>query len=186
MEIRHRGNPLAVIPGGDNLNIVLIGFMGSGKTSAGKILAARTGREFVDIDAMIEDEQKMKVPEIFSGFGEKRFREIEAEIIKRISSRDGLIISTGGGVVLNSDNVANLKKNGVLVWLQVSCEDAVRRTLPDSGRPLLNVSKPENAVRELLGARDPLYAQSDFKVDTTDKTVEEVAEEIMNIMEGQE
>ena len=96
-------------------NIILTGFMGSGKTAVGRILAEKLNVEFVDMDDLIEREQKMSISEIFSRFGEKRFRKLEKEVAGRVSQGKNQVIATGGGVVLSSENMANLKMDGIII-----------------------------------------------------------------------
>ncbi len=161
-------------------NIVLIGFMGSGKTAAGKIAAEKLGLRFVDIDKLIEEEQKMPISEIFSTFGEDYFRNMEKEMVARISNEKNQVIATGGGVVLNPENTVNLRKNGTIIWLAVSSETARKRTKSDESRPLLQVTYPEKTIEELLSFRESLYAQADFKIETSNLSVDEVVKKILN------
>jgi shikimate kinase len=166
-------------------NIVLTGFMGSGKTAVGRILAEKLDVEFVDMDDLIEKEQKMSISEIFSRFGEKRFRELEKEMAGRASQGKSQVIATGGGVVLSSENMANLKKDGIIIWLAVSPEAVLRRTHSDESRPLLHVSLPGKKIRELLEFREPFYSKADFKIETSDCSVDGVVEQILNLLRPQ-
>ena len=156
--------------------------MGSGKTAVGRILAEKLDMEFVDMDDLIEKEQKMSISEIFSRFGEKRFRELEKEMAGRVSQGKSQVIATGGGVVLSSENMANLRKDGIIIWLAVSPEAVLRRTQSDESRPLLLVSSPEERIRELLEFRKPFYAKADFKIETSDCSVDEVVEQILDFL----
>jgi shikimate kinase len=160
-------------------NIVLTGFMGTGKTEVGKILSQRLGYVLVDVDAEIERQQGMKITEIFKKYGESRFREIEADVIKRISERQGLIISTGGGAVLRQENMDNLRKKGVIVCLSASPETILARTCNSDDRPLLQVEDPLKRIKELLEFRKPYYEKADIMIDTERKSPIEVAEEII-------
>lgn len=163
-------------------NIVLIGFMGSGKTVAGKIVAEKLSLRFVDIDKLIEEEQKMPISEIFSTFGEDYFRNLEKETVTRISNEKDQVIATGGGVVLNSENMVNLRKNGTIIWLAVSSEAARKRTKFDESRPLLHVTYPEKTIEELLNFRKSLYAQADFKIETSNLSIDEVIKKILDFL----
>ena len=163
-------------------NIVLIGFMGSGKSVAGKIISERLNLKFVDIDRLIEEEQGRTIPEIFSTFSEDYFRKLEKEMVARAAKDGNQVIATGGGVVLNPGNMANLRKNGVIIWLAVSPEVVHKRTERDGSRPLLQVSYPEKTIEELLSFRESLYAQADFKVETSNLSVDEVVKEILNFL----
>src|SRR3989338_3633633 len=118
-------------------NIVLIGFMGTGKTSVGKILASKLGRPVADVDQRIEERQKRKIREIFESEGEARFRAFEKEAVAEIASGEGVVITTGGGVVLDPANIAALKKNGILVALSATPETIHRRVKNARHRPLL-------------------------------------------------
>lgn len=160
-------------------NIVLIGFMGTGKTSVGKAIAKKLGFEFVDVDEVIEKTTGMDIAEIFSRFGESRFRDIEAETIKLITQKKGQVIATGGGVVLRDENMERLKENGVIFCLQASENVIFERVKGTKNRPLLQVENPEKRIKELLQQRMPLYEKADFLVDTSGLTPEEVAEKII-------
>lgn len=160
-------------------NIVLTGFMGTGKTEVGRILAQRLGYTLLDADSIIEQEQKMKITEIFQRFGEPYFRDIEADVIRRLSERDRVVISTGGGVVLRQENMENLRKKGVIVCLTASPETILKRTSNDSSRPLLQVEDPLKRIKEMLEFRRPYYEKSDIMIDTEGKSPVEVAEEII-------
>ena len=163
-------------------NIVLTGFMGSGKTAAGKILAGKLGIIFTDIDRLIEKEQGMPISEIFSRLGEDYFRNLEKEMVNKISEQKNQVIATGGGVVLNPENMANLRKNGTIIWLAVSAEAVRKRTKSDEGRPLLQVTYPEKTIEELLSFRESLYAKADFKVETSNLSIDEVVREILDFL----
>lgn len=163
-------------------NIVLIGFMGSGKTVVGKIISERLNLKFVDIDKLIEEEQDRTIPEIFSTFSEDYFRKLEKGMVARVAEDGNQVIATGGGVVLNPKNMANLRKNGVIIWLVVSPEVVWKRTERDGSRPLLQVSYPEKTIEELLSFRKSLYAQADFKVETSNLSVDEVVKEILKFV----
>lgn len=160
-------------------NIVLTGFMGTGKTEVGKILAQRFGYTFLDADSIIEQEQKMSITEIFRLYGEPHFRDIESAVLRRLAEREGVVISTGGGAVLRQENMDNLRKKGVIVCLTASPETILKRTSNDSTRPLLQVEDPLKKIKELLEFRRPYYERSDIMIDTEGKSPLEVAEEIM-------
>ncbi len=165
---------------GDKMrNIVLTGFMGTGKTEVGRILARRLGYTFLDADSIIEQEQNMSITEIFQRFGEAHFRDIESDVIKRLSEKDRVVISTGGGAVLREENMENLRRKGVIICLTASPETILKRTSNDSSRPLLQVEDPLKRIRELLEFRMPYYEKADIMVDTEGKNPVEVVEEIM-------
>ncbi|ACI21496.1 MULTISPECIES: shikimate kinase [Thermodesulfovibrio] len=160
-------------------NIVLIGFMGTGKTSVGKLVAKKLGFDFVDVDEVIEKATGMEISEIFSKFGESRFRDIEEEMIKLITPKKRQVIATGGGVVLRDENMKRLKKDGVIFCLRASENVIFERLKQTTNRPLLQVENPEERIKELLQKRMPLYEKADFCIDTEGLTPEEVAEKII-------
>lgn len=160
-------------------NIVLTGFMGTGKTEVGRLLARLLGYNFVDADSVIEEDQKMPITEIFKRFGEPHFRDIESEVIKRLSEMERVVVSTGGGAVLRQENMDNLRKKGIIICLMASPETIYERTKYDSSRPLLQVENPLQRIKELLDFRRPYYEKADIMIDTDGKTPEEVAQEIL-------
>lgn len=158
--------------------------MGTGKTEVGRILSKKTGRRLVDVDGMIEDEQKMTVSEIFREFGEQSFRDLEADAVRRLSGMGNLLISTGGGVVLREENIESLRKNGTIICLTASPETILKRVCSNSDRPLLKVDDPLARIRELVENRRKHYERADMVIDTEDKTPLEVAEEIIARVSG--
>lgn len=158
--------------------------MGTGKTEVGKEIARLLGVRFIDIDTEIEKTEKMTIKEIFKLFGEQRFREIETEMIKKISGYKDLVISTGGGAVLKQGNMDALKKNGVIVLLTATPETILERTGNNKDRPLLFVENPLERIKELLDFRKPFYEKADIMIDTEDKTPLQIAEEIINKIKG--
>ncbi|MBI3592190.1 MAG: shikimate kinase [Nitrospirae bacterium] len=160
-------------------NIVLTGFMGTGKTEVGRILSQRLGYMLIDVDSEIEREQKLAITEIFRRFGEPEFRDMESDAIRRLSEMENLVISTGGGAVLRQENMDNLREKGVIVCLAASPETILKRTCSNNDRPLLQVDNPLQKIKELLDFRRPYYEKADIMVDTEEKTPLEVAEEIM-------
>ena len=162
------------------MNIVLCGMMGCGKTTVAAELSRLTGMEQTDTDAEIVNEYG-RIADIFEKYGEARSREIETQTVARISSRDNIIIATGGGCVLNSANVEYLKRNGKIFFLQTRAETLVKRVEGDTERPLL-AGGAEKRINELLPARTPKYlAAADYVVDTDGAEPEEIALKIINI-----
>ncbi len=162
------------------MNIVLCGMMGCGKTTVAAELSRLTGMEQTDTDAEIVNEYG-RIADIFEKYGEARFREIETQTVARISSRDNIIIATGGGCVLNSANVEYLKRNGKIFFLQTRAETLVKRVEGDTERPLL-AGGAEKRINELLPARTPKYlAAADYVVDTDGAEPEEIALKIIDI-----
>ncbi|MCI0469263.1 MAG: AAA family ATPase, partial [Nitrospirae bacterium] len=163
-------------------NIVLTGFMGTGKTEVGQILAGRLNYSLIDVDSEIEREQQMTITDIFSQFGEGAFRDIESSVIKRLSEADMAVISTGGGAVLRQENMINLRKKGIIICLAASPETIFKRTSSSNDRPLLQVENPLQKIKELLDFRMPYYEQADIIVDTEDKSPLDVAGEIIRLI----
>lgn len=139
------------------MNIVLCGFMGSGKTTIGRLLKEKLKMPLVDIDEMIESDTGLTISQIFEKFGEDGFRKIECDTVKKASEMKNTIISTGGGSVLNSDNVTTLKSTGKIFFLDVTPETVLKRLDGNTTRPLLQRPDKEKAVRELLNARRDKY-----------------------------
>ena len=169
------------------MNIVLTGYMGSGKTMVGKEIAKLTGRKFVDTDQLIEQNQEMSIAKIFEACGEDYFRKIEADEIEKISRLDAMVISTGGGAVLNTKSIALLKENGIIVNLDPEL-DVIKERLSsnDDTRPLLK-DKNIDEIIEKFETRKPYYNNCDFKVKITlDKTFEDTAKEILELLEEEE
>lgn len=160
-------------------NIVLIGFMGTGKTSTGRMLALRLGRSFVDMDRRIELECGMSVADIFARHGEAFFRRKEREVIGRLAGCRNAVIATGGGVVLNRENMEQLRKNGIIICLTACLEAIVERTGRRPTRPLLNRPDREEFIAGLLAERAGLYAAADFCVDTSNISPRQVVEKII-------
>lgn len=163
-------------------NIVLTGFMGTGKTAVGRELSRLLSMRLVDIDSEIEAERGMKITDIFRNFGEPYFRDLETGMIRRFSRERNLVISTGGGAVLRDENMAVLRETGVIFCLHADPETILSRTGGSGDRPLLNVEDPLAKIKELLGFRMPFYEKAGIMLDTKGKTPLQVAEEIAEIM----
>lgn len=162
-------------------NIVLIGFMGSGKTSVGQRLSELLEMDFIDTDNLIVEKTALTINEIFKSQGEDYFRELEGETIKNLNSRKNTIISCGGGVVLNPDNIKNLKVNGKIIWLKASPAETHNRISHDKTRPLLDDDFTVEELRRKLELRLSLYEDSkDIEVGTDGKSVDEICEEIVS------
>ncbi len=166
-------------------NIVLTGLMGSGKTTVGRHISDKTDKEFLDTDDLIIQKAGKPISKIFEEDGEPHFRDIESEAILEASQKSGCVISTGGGAVLREENIDNLKKTGVVFYLEASAEELYNRTKGDSSRPLLNTEDPIGVLRRLLVARKPFYETADFKVNTGNKSVEEVSKQILELYQSQ-
>jgi len=162
-------------------NIVLVGFMGTGKTSVGRQLADRLGLAFVDMDAVIEAHEGRPVPRIFAESGEPYFRALERDRVRELAARDGLAIATGGGVVLNPDNTRDFSLSGVLVCLTASPETILARVAAETHRPLLAGDDKGQKIRSLLKAREPFYGAIPSRVKTDGLTVDEVANAVLGL-----
>ena len=158
-------------------NVVLIGFMGTGKTAVGRRVAARLGCPFVDTDTLIEERAGRPIPRIFAEDGEAAFRQLEAEVVDAAAGRDGVVIATGGGVVLRPENMARLRQTGVIVALRADPK-AILARVGGSVRPLL-AGDPEGSIRRLLAERDVLYGEADLAVDTTALSPEDAAARVI-------
>lgn len=164
-------------------NIYIVGFMGTGKTSAGKELAKRLSRDFLDLDNLIEEKEKMPIAEIFKQKGEPYFRKIEKEAVKEVSLKEDLVVSCGGGAVVDTENLARLKKSGVIICLKADVDTIIKRTKANLKRPLLNVENPRESIEKLLKEREPFYSQSDYAIDTTDINIKQAVDKIIKIIE---
>ena len=166
------------------INIILVGFMGTGKTSVGVRLAEILKMQFVDTDDLIESDSKKPISDIFSQMGEEYFRAKESSIIESVSRLDNQVIATGGGAVKREININNLKSNGIIFCLYASPEIILQRTSGESHRPLLQVDDPISRIKEMLKEREPFYAKADYIIDTSDLTIEQVVEKIQDIFVG--
>ncbi len=168
-------------------NIVLVGFMGTGKTVVGERLAEMLQMEVIDTDDIIEADSGMVISRIITEMGGEHFRDLESKTVEKVCKLNHHIISTGGGVVIREENIRNLKSTGMLFCLDAMPETILRRTSQETHRPLLEVADPISRIREMLRERKPLYEKADYKIDTTPLTVEQVAEKIVKIFgrEGQ-
>lgn len=163
-------------------NIALTGFMAVGKTHVGRELARRLGWRFVDVDRAIEKSAGLKVQEIFNRHGEARFRALEKEKLKEILDRERQVIATGGGAVLDEENLELLKQRTLLVCLTATPETILRRA-GGGRRPLLDVGDRDARVRDLLSRRAPLYAQAHATIDTENLSIEQVVEAVLRVVQ---
>jgi len=162
------------------MKIVLIGFMGTGKTSVGKELSRRLGYQFIDTDDLIEARAGMPISFIFKEKGEDYFRTVEKAVVAEVSQKDDVVISTGGGVIKNRENVENLRQRGIIIWLKADPEIILKRVMLEGGkRPLLDVAEPLNEIKKLLMEREGLYMQADVSINTNYISPGETAEEIV-------
>jgi shikimate kinase len=165
-------------------SVVLVGMMGSGKSSVGKRLATRLGLPFVDADTEIETAAGMSIPDIFAQRGETEFRDGERRVIARIlATRSPLVLATGGGAYMNPDTRARIAEFGISVWLKADVDVLMRRVRKRSNRPLLRTADPEGTMRRLLAEREPVYSQADITVISSDDPHEIVVEAVLAELE---
>lgn len=166
-------------------NLVLIGFMGSGKTTIGYRLARTLGWRFIDTDTEIEKLTGLTITQLFIKHGEIRFRSEEALTVKKVAKLDRTVIATGGGVPLNKENVRLLKNSGILIWLKASPEIVLERIGHSRNRPLLRANPTLDDIQKLFRKREEYYsAAADIVIETGGKTHEQVVEEILAQVEG--
>lgn len=167
-------------------NLYFVGPMGSGKTTVGRLVAERLGRPFADTDALIIERAGCSIPEIFARDGEEGFRRLEAAVLRELPG--GLVVATGGGLVLRPENRDHLKATGCTVWLRVPAEELYRRLAQGEGvkrRPLLQGEDPLGKLRAIATAREPLYRQAaDIIVETGGLTPQEAAEAVLRRLEA--
>jgi shikimate kinase len=160
--------------------VILCGFMATGKSSVGKRLAEVLGYDFLDMDAVIEAEEGISIPQIFSSRGEPAFRELESRMVDRIAERNSYVIATGGGTVVNPANLKKLKRCGILINLTAGVPTILARAGSGDDRPMLRAADREERIRALMEQRAHAYAQADFSVDTSALTIDQVVQVIMD------
>jgi len=162
-------------------NVILVGFMGAGKSICGRLLARRLGRCFVETDDMIVAREGRSIPEIFSQRGETYFRQVEAETLEALALKSGDVIATGGGLPCRDGRVAELKRLGTVVWLRGRLPDLIERARRMGARPMLD-GRSLGEVETLYRQREPYYAQADVIVDTTDAGPDQVVARILSAL----
>lgn len=163
----------------DYTNLVLVGFMGTGKTYIGRKLAKQLDLTFVDMDDMIVARAGKSIPEIFAADGESHFRAIERQVVVDLAIESGRVIATGGGVVLNPDNFYDFSRDGLVVCLSATPDVILERVQHDTNRPLLYADDKMAKIHSLLKKRQPLYDAIPHQVDTSNLTPGAVVERIM-------
>ncbi|MGI5916548.1 MAG: 3-dehydroquinate synthase [Anaerolineae bacterium] len=162
-------------------NLVLTGFMGAGKTTVGREVALRLGRPFIEMDAEIARRAGKSIPEIFREDGEETFRQMERDLCRELAAREGVVIATGGGALIDEENRRALAGNGCLICLDCEPRELLQRLQHDDGRPMLWADDRAERVRELLQARRPAYARIPYHVDTTHRSKEQVVDDVIRI-----
>ena len=165
----------------DTRNIVLVGFMGSGKSSTGRYVAERMGRPFLDMDTEIERREGRSIPDIFAKSGEPFFRELERNLVRELAAQSGLVIAPGGGIVLNPDNIRDFAATGLVINLRVSPEWVLKRVGQDPHRPLLQGADPLQRIRDLMEKRRALYAAVPYQLETDGLTPEAVGDQVLDL-----
>ena len=160
-------------------NIILAGFMGTGKSAVANLLALRLGWKFLDVDTQIEQIAELSIPEIFAQWGEASFRAIEAQCARQLATLERHVVATGGGLVLDPANLAAAREAGALVLLEATPETIYQRVQSETHRPLLQAEDPRARIAELLEARREAYGRIELRVSTDGKTPAEIADEIM-------
>jgi shikimate kinase len=162
------------------LNLALVGFMGTGKSSVGHLAAEQLRFAFIDTDELIENEVGKSIPEIFAQLGEPAFRKYERDVVQALSARRDTVISTGGGLVADPANMASLKLHSLVVCLWASAETIWERVREQTHRPLLQSPDPQARIRELLEQRGPAYRQADVLVNTGFRSAKEVTQQVLH------
>ncbi|HJC32315.1 MAG TPA: shikimate kinase [Candidatus Anaerobutyricum faecale] len=162
-------------------NIVLIGFMGAGKSTIAGMMHEAFSMEVIEMDQVIADQQGMSIPEIFEKYGEEYFRDLETNLLIDMQDRQNVIISCGGGVALRERNVKEMKRNGKVVFLTASPETILERVKDDNDRPLLNGHKNVEYISRMMETRRPKYeAAADFIISTDGKSSYDICREIVS------
>ena len=166
------------------LNLFLIGYRCTGKTTVGRSLAQKLCRSFVDTDSLLVTQQRMSIKEIVDAHGWEGFRGMEHVILKEVSTSDEQVVATGGGIVLNDENVMLMKKSGKIIWLRARLETVKARMLHDKStqnfRPAFTLNDNISEIEETIHSREPLYQKAmDLFVDTDDNDIREVTEIIL-------
>ncbi|MDD5439908.1 MAG: shikimate kinase [Candidatus Omnitrophica bacterium] len=163
------------------MNIVLVGFMGTGKTTIAKKLARRLAMVYVSTDDLIEQDTKMSISDIFEKKGEAYFRDAEVKAVKKASAMKNAVIDAGGGAVINPENAADLKRTGVMICLWADAQDIYARTRRYTHRPLLKVGNPIEKIQDLLNRRKPYYERADHHINTSVLAVDDVVNDIVKL-----
>jgi shikimate kinase len=160
-------------------NLILVGLMGAGKSSVGRIVAHQLGIPFVDSDAEIEKVSRMSISELFAAYGEEEFRALESRVMKRLLKNGPRVVSTGGGAFINDRTRKHIKKGGVSIWLKADLDVLWERVSKRDTRPLLKTENPKQTLENLMNARYPIYELADLTVLSRDVRKELMAEEVL-------
>jgi shikimate kinase len=160
-------------------NLILVGLMGAGKSSVGRIVATQLGIPFIDSDAEIERVSRMSISELFNAYGEDEFRALEGRVMKRLLKGGPRVVSTGGGAFINDRTRRHIKKGGISVWLNADLDVLWERVNKRDTRPLLKTENPKRTLENLMNARYPVYALADLTVMSRDVRKELMADEVL-------
>jgi shikimate kinase len=162
------------------VNLALIGFMGAGKTSVGRLVAEQLHFDYLDTDELIQSHTRRSITEIFKTDGEAAFRALEQQVVTELAGCEQAVICTGGGLPTNPQNLASLKAHALIVCLWASPEKIWERVKNQTHRPLLHDPDPQKKIRELLTAREPFYRQADVLLNTDIRSAREVAQQVVH------
>ena len=161
-------------------NIIITGFMGTGKSVVAKELARKLKMEFIDMDRIVEERHGMSISNIFDRYGERYFRAQENKLVKELSRKENMVIATGGGTLLSSDNARILNQRGQIICLYADSQAIYNRVKRKNDRPLLNGENILDKINHLLKERKKIYDNIKWKIDTTNFTIREVVDKIIN------
>jgi len=166
-------------------NIIITGFMGTGKSVVAKELARKLKMEFIDMDRIIEERQGTSIADIFTRYGEKYFREQENKLVKELSQKENMVIATGGGTLLSSDNARMLGQAGKIVCLYIDSQTIYNRVKRKNDRPLLKGENVLSEINRLLKERKKIYDNINGKIDTTNLNIQEVTDKIIALLKSE-
>ena len=164
------------------MNIIITGFMGTGKSAVAKELAQKLGMKFIDMDKTIEERQGMTISDIFTRYGEQYFREQENKLAKELSSKENMVIATGGGTFISSDNIKILSRKGKIICLYADSKSIYERLKIENNRPLLKGENVLDKINYLLEKRKKVYDNFHLKVDTSNLSIQGVVEQIIKLL----
>ena len=165
-------------------NVILVGFMGAGKSVCGRMLARRLGRCFVETDDMIVASEGCSIPEIFRRHGETRFRQLEAEAVEALALKSDDVVATGGGLPCRDGMMEALRAIGLVIWLRGDLQDLLARARRQGARPMLD-GRSEDDIVALFRGREPSYRQAHLTVDTSGRTVDQVVAELVAVVRAE-
>ena len=166
-------------------NIVITGFMGTGKSVVAKELARKLKMEFIDMDQIIEEVQGMSIADIFTRYGEKYFRAQENKLVKELSQKENIVIATGGGTLLSSDNARILSQRGQIICLYADSQTIYNRVVRKNNRPLLKGKNVSSEINRLLEERKKIYDNIKWKIDTTNLNIQEVTDKTITLLKSE-